>query len=71
MSGNVTLVVPRSIAADFEISTFSGNIKNQIGPKPKRTSKYTPGETAEFSTGGGGARITLSSFSGTVKLLTK
>jgi hypothetical protein len=71
MSGNVTLVVPRSISADFELSTFSGNIKNQLGPKPKRTSKYAPGKTAEFSTGSGGARISLNSFSGTVKLLTK
>ncbi|MCP4902287.1 MAG: DUF4097 domain-containing protein [bacterium] len=69
MSGNVVLVVPRSISADFELSTFSGHIKNQIGPKPTRTSKYAPGEKAEFSTGSGGAQISMSSFSGSVKLL--
>ncbi len=69
MSGNVVLVVPRSLEADYELSTFSGQIKNQIGPKPERKSKYAPGVTAEFSIGSGAARISMSSFSGHVKLL--
>lgn len=69
MSGNLVLVVPKSLGADYELSTFSGNIKNQIGPKPERTSKYAPGEKAEFSIGDGSAQVTMSSFSGWVKLL--
>jgi hypothetical protein len=71
VSGTVTMVVPATIAADFELSTFSGQIRNQIGPEPERTSRYAPGEEAMFSTGGGGPRVTISSFSGTVELVTK
>ena len=36
MSGNVVLVVPRSLEADYELSTFSGQIKNQMREADKR-----------------------------------
>ncbi len=71
LSGSVTLVVPKNLAADFELSTFSGNIHNEIGPKAERTSKYAPGRRAQFSTGAGGPHIEINSFSGTIELLTK
>ena len=71
LSGSVTLVVPKDVAADFELSTFSGTINNEIGPKAERTSKYAPGRRAEFSTGTGGPHIEMNSFSGTIELLTK
>ncbi|MCG6964753.1 MAG: DUF4097 family beta strand repeat-containing protein [Acidobacteria bacterium] len=71
LSGSVTLVVPKDMAADFELSTFSGTIHNEIGPKAERTSRYAPGRRAEFSTGSGGPQIEMNSFSGTIELLTK
>lgn len=71
LSGSVTLVVPKNLAADFELKTFSGTIRNQLGPKAERTSKYAPGSRAEFSTGAGGPHIEMNSFSGTVELLTR
>ena len=71
MDGTVTLMVDPSLVASFDISTFSGTIENQLGPEPKRTSKYTPGSELSFNTGGGGPSISIESFSGSIKLLTR
>lgn len=68
MSGRVEMVVPQDINADFSIETYSGSIKNDIGPSPTRTSKYGPGKELSFTTGSGGARVSIESFSGSVKL---
>jgi hypothetical protein len=71
MSGTITLFVDANIVASFDLTTFSGAIENQIGPEPRRTSKYTPGKELYFNTGTGGPSITLESFSGKIKLLTR
>lgn len=71
MSGAVDLSVPASIAADFEVSTFSGGITSDLGPAPERTSKYTPGKELKFVAGSGGPRVSLSSFSGSVRITTR
>ena len=71
MSGTITLVVDPGAVAYYELSTFSGKIANEIGPEATRTSKYTPGKELSFNTGSGGPRISLESFSGTIKLLTE
>ncbi len=69
MSGNLTLRVPHSTIADFEIETFSGSIDNRLtGDQSIRTSKHTPGSELEFSTGSGGPKVSISSFSGSVTI---
>jgi DUF4097 and DUF4098 domain-containing protein YvlB len=67
-SGEVTVFLPADISASFRATTFSGRIDSDFGPRPRRTSRYTPGEELEFSTGEGEARITLESFSGGVRI---
>jgi DUF4097 and DUF4098 domain-containing protein YvlB len=71
MSGTITLVIDGNLVASFDLTTFSGSIENQIGPEPRRTSKYTPGRELYFNTGTGGPSISLESFSGKIKLLTR
>jgi DUF4097 and DUF4098 domain-containing protein YvlB len=71
MSGVITLVIDSTLIASFDLSTFSGSIENQIGPEPHRTSKYTPGKELYFTTGTGGPSISLESFSGSIKLVTR
>ncbi len=71
MSGTITLYVDADAPAYYELNTFSGKIANDIGPEATRTSKYTPGKELSFNTGSGGPRISLESFSGAIKLLTK
>ena len=64
--GDVTLEVPGDVSADFRIETFSGDIENAFGQKARKTSKYTPGRSLEFSVGGGEARVRINTFSGDV-----
>ncbi len=68
MSGTITLLVNSDAAASYDLSTFSGTIANDFGPEARRTSKYTPGKELSFNTGHGGPDISLTSFSGTIKL---
>ncbi len=71
MNGTITLVIDSGLVASFDLSTFSGSIENQIGPEPRRTSKFTPGKELYFNTGTGGPSISLESFSGSIKLITR
>jgi len=71
MSGTISLVVDAGAVASYDLSTFSGSITNEIGPEPTRTSKYTPGKELSFNTGPGGPSISLESFSGAIKLMTR
>jgi hypothetical protein len=71
MSGQVVVKVSPGVSADFDVSTFSGSIENDIGPEAERSSKYAPGKELSFSSGSGGAQVSISSFSGTVKIVTK
>ncbi len=68
-SGDLTLGFPSGVSADFSVSTFSGDIDNQFGPQARRTGEHAPGKELRFSTGGGGAQVTVNSFSGNVSLV--
>jgi hypothetical protein len=68
ISGTVELTVPSGMAADFEVQTFSGRIDSDFGPDPRRIDPPLPSQELIFSTGAGGARITIESFSGMVKI---
>lgn len=70
MSGTVELVVSSDVDADFGIETYSGSIRSDIGPEPVRTDRYGPGKELRFRSGAGGARISVESFSGSVRLRT-
>ncbi len=67
-SSNITVILPASVSAAFEIETFSGNIENDFGLEAESLSRYTPGKRLEFSTGGGAARVSIDTFSGNVRL---
>lgn len=67
-SGEVTLMLPASISADFDISTFSGDIKNELGPQAERRSRYGPGKDLTFVTGDGDVRVRVKTFSGDVSI---
>jgi len=68
VGGPVTLLVPRGIAADFHVSTFSGSIDNTFGPAAEHTGGMIPGKELTFSTGGGGGRVSVKTFSARVIL---
>lgn len=68
VSGSVELVLPAAIAADFSLSSFSGDIENEFGPAPTRQSRWTSEKELSFSTGGGGARVSVQTLSGNIHL---
>ncbi len=68
VSGEIVLAVGPG-GADFEIDTFSGSIDNRLtSDQPTRASKYTGGQDLEFTSGSGAARVSISSFSGSVTI---
>ncbi|HZE89640.1 MAG TPA: DUF4097 family beta strand repeat-containing protein [Verrucomicrobiae bacterium] len=68
VSGDVTLNVPRGASADVEASSFSGRIENDFGETPKKTNPYLPSSELRFQIGGGGARVTLQTLSGRIRI---
>ncbi|MBU8871650.1 MAG: DUF4097 domain-containing protein [Gemmatimonadales bacterium] len=70
-SGNLILMVPSKVSADFEAHTFSGDIETDFGYEGEKTSKYLPGQELEFSTGGGGADVEINTFSGDINIRKK
>jgi DUF4097 and DUF4098 domain-containing protein YvlB len=68
-SGDIVLMLPAAVSAEFEINTFSGDIENDFGPSGKRSKQFGPGKELEFTTGGGDARVRIETFSGDVELL--
>jgi DUF4097 and DUF4098 domain-containing protein YvlB len=69
VSGNIELRLPASVSADFDIESFSGSIRNDFGMEPSRPSRYLPSEELKFSLGGGDARVTAKTISGTIRLV--
>ena len=68
VSAPVELLLAASLGADFSVSTFSGEITNELGPAAEKASKWTPERELSFTTGSGGARITVETLSGGVHI---
>jgi DUF4097 and DUF4098 domain-containing protein YvlB len=68
VSGAVELALPANTAADFSVTTFSGDIRNELGPAAHPTSRHTTEKELTFSTGGGGANVTVETLSGSIVL---
>jgi DUF4097 and DUF4098 domain-containing protein YvlB len=68
VSGAVELSLPAGVAAAFSVSTFSGTIENELGPPADRTGELTPEKELRFTTGAGGATVTIHTLSGSIHL---
>ncbi len=68
VSGEIELFLSPGVSADFRISSFSGDIDNELGPPAKRVSKWTGQKELEFSLGGGGAAVNVETLSGSIGL---
>jgi DUF4097 and DUF4098 domain-containing protein YvlB len=71
VSGTVDLFLPAGLGAEFSVSTFSGDIVNELGPAAEKTSQWTPGKELSFTSGSGGVRITVETLSGSVNIRKK
>jgi DUF4097 and DUF4098 domain-containing protein YvlB len=68
VSASVELLLPASLGADFSVSTFSGEITNELGPAAEKASKWTPQKELSFTTGPGGAHVTVETLSGAIHI---
>jgi hypothetical protein len=66
-SGDIELRLPVTMAADYDVSAYGGVIRNELAPKSPVPRK---GEL-HFSVGGGGVRVVVRTFKGTVALKAK
>ena len=74
VSGDLTVRAVPDGALDYEVSTFSGDIKNCMGGEAERVSRYGPGHRlngTRGASGADGARIRLKTMSGNVELCDK
>ncbi len=68
VNGSVDLDFAEGVSGRFEVDTFNGDIDNCFGPKPERTSKYTPGWEWSHQDSKGDARVTVSTLNGDVTI---
>lgn len=66
VSGNVALSLPAVPSATFDVSSFSGGIDTNFGPKPRRTSEFTPGKEWHYQGGSGKADVRIRTLSGDI-----
>ncbi len=71
VSGPVDLFFPAAFGAEFSVSTFSGEIVNELGPAAEKPNKWSPGKELSFTAGSGGARVTVETLSGAVNIRKK
>lgn len=74
VSGALTLHAISESGMDYEVNTFSGDIRDCMGAEPERTSKYGPGQRLVGTLGRTGAdalRVRVKSMSGDVELCDK
>jgi DUF4097 and DUF4098 domain-containing protein YvlB len=68
VSAPVELLLPASVSAEFQVSSFSGRITNELGPAAEKRRKWTPQSELSFTTGSGGARVTVETLSGAIDI---
>ncbi len=68
VNGTVDVEFIGEVSASFDIETFNGSIRNCFGPKPERTSRFTPGLELSFTQGDGEGRVAIETLNGSVRI---
>src|SRR5881398_1989284 len=67
-SGTIEVRVPASTVAEFDALTSGGTITNTLGASQPRRRPASAGQELRFSTGTGGAQVTVRNFKGAIVL---
>jgi DUF4097 and DUF4098 domain-containing protein YvlB len=70
-SGEVRHDLSGPAVADFDVSSFNGEIRNCFGPKPARTDEYAPGQEWRYVEGAGTARVRIKTLNGDIGVCRK
>jgi DUF4097 and DUF4098 domain-containing protein YvlB len=68
VSGSIELTMKPPVNAEFDIESFSGDIENCFGKEARDKNRYGPGSELGFTQGSGGARVSINSLSGDIKV---
>jgi DUF4097 and DUF4098 domain-containing protein YvlB len=71
VSGEVRLHAPAESGYGYEVSTFSGEIRDCFNVKPEKTSEYGPGERLNGALGKGEGHVRIKTMSGSIDLCDK
>jgi DUF4097 and DUF4098 domain-containing protein YvlB len=71
ISGNVRLDLQGPVGAEFDVSSFNGDIRNCFGPQPVRSSEYAPGRELRFREGAGTGRVRIKTLNGDISVCNK
>jgi DUF4097 and DUF4098 domain-containing protein YvlB len=71
ISGDVRLDFEGPVGAEFDVSSFNGEIRNCFGPKAVSTSEYAPGKELQFREGQGTGRVRIKTLNGDINVCRK
>lgn len=71
ISGDVRLELRGPVNAEFDVTSFNGEIRNCFGPKPVSTSEYAPGKEWQFRDGQGTGRVRIKTLNGDISVCKK
>ena len=71
ISGDVRLDLVGETGADYDVASFSGEIRPCFGPKPVRTDEYAPGKEWRHQETNASARVRIKTLSGDVGVCRK
>lgn len=71
VSGSVDVVLPATTAVVISASTFSGALENTLSAEKASKARWNPAKELEITLGAGGARLSVETLSGAIKLLKK
>ncbi len=68
VNGSVTIDIPNTLDAEYDLETFNGGIRNCFDKKAERTSRYAPGKRLNFTVGDGSAKISVETLNGSINV---
>jgi hypothetical protein len=71
VSGAIKVTLASGTGADVAVRTLSGKIENGLGSADAQSVSQGPKQTLAFSTGGGGAKVSIQTLSGAIVLSKK
>ena len=68
VNGSIEVLLPADVSANFYVETMMGEIVNDFGEQPRRTSRWVPSQELSFRTGDGDADINIETLQGAVRI---
>ena len=68
VNGSIELLLPADVSANFDVETMMGEIANDFGMQPRRTSRWVASQELSFRMGNGDADIWIETLQGAIRI---